>query len=78
MPLLCRAVILGGRSGEHEVSVNSARNVIAALDPDRWEPAPIAITRRGDWISNADTTRALARGFDCGLNSPVEESTCIL
>jgi D-alanine-D-alanine ligase len=43
------AVLFGGRSAEHEVSVLSARNVIAALDPDRFEPIPIGIARDGRW-----------------------------
>ncbi|MGH2632380.1 MAG: D-alanine--D-alanine ligase A, partial [Tepidiformaceae bacterium] len=38
------AVILGGRSGEHEVSVRSGRSVLAALDRQRWEPVPLGIT----------------------------------
>lgn len=43
-------VLFGGRSAEHEVSILSARNVIAALDPHRFEPVPIGITRGGRWI----------------------------
>jgi D-alanine-D-alanine ligase len=51
------AVILGGRSREHEVSVRSARSVVSALDAARWEVVPIAITRSGAWL-DAETTRA--------------------
>ena len=57
------AVILGGRSGEHEVSVTSARNIIAALDRERWEPVPIGITRRGNWLTASGTRDGLARGL---------------
>jgi len=42
-------VLMGGRSGEHEVSLMSARNVINALDPERFEPVLIGITRDGRW-----------------------------
>lgn len=56
------AVVFGGRSGEHEVSVTSARNVIAALDGERWEPAPIAVTRQGYWLTVAETGRLLESG----------------
>ena len=42
-------VLFGGRSAEHEVSILSARNVIAALDPARFEAVPIGITRDGRW-----------------------------
>lgn len=44
-------VLFGGRSGEHEVSLNSAANVIAALDRKKYEVIPVAITREGKWLS---------------------------
>ena len=56
------AVILGGRSGEHEVSVVSARSVIAALDPERWEVVPFGVTKRGGWKTPDETRRALDDG----------------
>ncbi len=43
------AVLFGGRSAEHEVSVVSARSVIDALDPSRYEAVPIGIDRQGGW-----------------------------
>ena len=42
-------VVFGGRSAEHEVSVASARNVLEAMDPERYEPVPIGIDREGRW-----------------------------
>jgi D-alanine-D-alanine ligase len=44
------AILYGGRSAEHRVSVVSARSVMEALDPDRFEVVPIAITRDGAWL----------------------------
>jgi len=44
------AVLYGGRSAEHQVSVVSARSVMEALDPARFEVVPIAITRGGAWL----------------------------
>ncbi len=44
-------VIFGGRSGEHEVSVRSARAIIEAIDRKRYEVVPIAITKEGKWLS---------------------------
>jgi D-alanine-D-alanine ligase len=44
------AIVYGGRSAEHQVSVVSARSVMEALDPDRFEVVPIAITRGGAWL----------------------------
>ncbi len=55
-------VIFGGRSGEHEVSVRSARSVIAALDRERWEVVPIGITRTGSWMGPVETQQALDEG----------------
>jgi D-alanine-D-alanine ligase len=43
------AVLMGGRSSEHEISVTSARSVIDALDPDRYEVRQIEIGRDGRW-----------------------------
>jgi D-alanine-D-alanine ligase len=44
-------VIFGGRSGEHEVSLMSARSVMAALDRDKYEIEMIGITRTGQWLT---------------------------
>ena len=43
-------VLFGGRSGEHEVSLRSARSVIGAFDPERYEIVPIGIDKQGRWL----------------------------
>lgn len=43
------AVLYGGRSSEHEVSLRSARNVMASIDEELFEPVPIAICKGGGW-----------------------------
>ena len=43
------AVVFGGRSAEHEISVLSARSVIEALDPGRYEVIAIGVTKDGRW-----------------------------
>ena len=43
------AVLAGGRSSEHEVSLESARSVVAALDPSRYETVVVEIDRGGRW-----------------------------
>ena len=48
-PLLRVAVLAGGRSSEHEISLASARSVLEALDPERYETTTIAIDREGRW-----------------------------
>jgi len=49
-PRLRIAVLFGGRSSEHDVSLMSATNVMAALDPQRYDAVPIFITRTGQWL----------------------------
>jgi D-alanine-D-alanine ligase len=43
------AVLFGGRSQEHEVSVLSATNVVAALDPQKYDAVPVFVTHEGRW-----------------------------
>lgn len=43
------AVLFGGRSGEHEVSLLSAQSVVRALDPERFEAVLIGIDKSGQW-----------------------------
>ncbi len=43
------AVLAGGRSSEHEISVASARSVVEALDPERYETVVVEIDRAGRW-----------------------------
>lgn len=54
-------VVFGGRSGEHEVSLRSARAVIDAADPRKYEVIPIAIAKDGSWLSPAASTALLPR-----------------
>jgi D-alanine-D-alanine ligase len=51
-------VVFGGRSGEHEVSLASARAILEALK-GRHEVVPVGITREGRWISSGDPMREL-------------------
>ena len=47
------AVLYGGRSGEHEVSLNSAESIIKAMDPAKYEVQRILITKEGRWQPRA-------------------------
>ncbi len=55
------ALIFGGNSGEHEVSVASARSVMAAIDRERFDVVPVAIARSGAWLTPEETAAALDR-----------------
>ena len=54
------ALVFGGRSGEHEVSIVSARSVAGALDPKRYDVLPMAIDRAGLWADPDTAARVLA------------------
>jgi len=43
------ALIAGGRSSEHDISLASARSVLESLDPERYEVVSVAIGREGRW-----------------------------
>jgi D-alanine-D-alanine ligase len=53
------AVLAGGRSSEHEISLASARSVLASLDPERYDVVTVAIGRDGRWeLGSGDGTVA--------------------
>lgn len=53
-------VLYGGQSAEHEVSRISARDLLAAVDPDRYDVVPIGISKQGEWLFDPDGARALS------------------
>ncbi len=53
-------ILFGGRSGEHEVSLRSARSVVAAFDPERYEVALVAIDKQGRWLLGQNAAGLLA------------------
>jgi D-alanine-D-alanine ligase len=58
------AVLFGGKSGEHEVSLASAQSIMAALDQNKYEIYPIGITKAGRWITSGDPMKRLTSGPD--------------
>jgi D-alanine-D-alanine ligase len=50
-------VLFGGRSTEHEVSILSARSIIAAMDPERFEAVPLYIDKNGRWLVGGSLKR---------------------
>ncbi len=53
-------VLFGGQSAEHEVSLVSARHVVAAMDKDKYEISLIGITHQGRWLLAEDQNKALS------------------
>ncbi|HEV7894159.1 MAG TPA: D-alanine--D-alanine ligase family protein, partial [Pyrinomonadaceae bacterium] len=74
-------VIFGGRSGEHEVSMRSARAVIESFDRERYEVVPINISKEGRWLSPAESSALLpesARGMISANVSGADEALTIV
>lgn len=56
------AVIFGGMSNEHDISLISASNVISNLDTEKYEIIPIGITKKGRWFFYPGDTSAIKEG----------------
>ena len=69
-------VIFGGRSGEHEVSLMSARSVLSALDQTRYQVLQVGITHAGAWLTSADGSEVLSAFEQGKLDNLL--SACIL
>src|SRR5512147_729541 len=63
------AVLFGGRSGEHEVSLMSARSVLSVLDPAKYEVTQIGITHEGAWLTGHDVLDKFENNKTDGLLS---------
>lgn len=50
-------VLFGGRSGEHEVSIRSAKTVVEQIDKDKYEVIPISITKEGNWLNPVESLK---------------------
>lgn len=54
------AVVFGGQSGEHDVSLRSAQAILRHIDRERFDVVPIGITRDGHWLIGGDPLKELA------------------
>jgi D-alanine-D-alanine ligase len=61
------AVIFGGRSGEHEVSLMSARSVLSVLDSAKYEVTQVGITHEGTWLTGTDVLEKFENNKTEGL-----------
>ena len=61
------AVLFGGRSGEHEVSLMSARSVLSVLDPAKYEVTQVGITHEGTWLTGTDVLEKFENNKTDGL-----------
>ena len=65
-------ILFGGRSAEHEVSLQSAKNIIDAIDTNKYEVVPIGIDKKGQWHLN-EKSRFLLPATEFGLPETLEE-----
>jgi len=72
------AVIFGGRSGEHEVSLQSARSVLAVIDSARYDVLQVGITHDGTWLVGGQVLQAMldsaTEGWASGAILPAPSS----
>ena len=52
-------ILFGGKSAEHEVSLQSARNVAEAIDKEKYDVTLIGIDKEGRWLLNQDSSKFL-------------------
>ncbi|QOI98572.1 MAG: D-alanine--D-alanine ligase [Flammeovirgaceae bacterium] len=61
------AILYGGRSVEHAVSVNSAKNIYEFIDKSIFEPVPIGISSQGQWFLTQTVNKEIEQGKALGL-----------
>jgi D-alanine-D-alanine ligase len=61
------AILYGGRSVEHAVSVNSGRNIVEHLNKDLYEALPIGISKSGQWFLTSSVHREIEKGEPLGI-----------
>jgi len=68
-------VIFGGRSGEHEVSIRSARAIVESIDRKKFDVVPIAITKEGKWLPPSHSAQLLPAAVQPLLASSATATT---
>jgi D-alanine-D-alanine ligase len=66
-------LIFGGRSGEHEISIRSARSIIEQIDHEKYYVVPVAITHEGEWLSPASSRTLLPEATQAIFNERFPE-----
>jgi D-alanine-D-alanine ligase len=66
-------VIFGGRSGEHEISIRSAKTVIEQIDKEKYEVVPIAINEKGNWLNPKESLKLFSAQTQEFISTSVED-----
>lgn len=75
MPQITVALIFGGRSSEHEISVISAKSIAANISTERYRVIPFYITRQGQWLCDGIARDILNLDLSSLLRSSSLEAT---
>lgn len=70
-------ILFGGRSGEHEVSLRSARSILKAIDRKKYEVVELGITKEGRWLQSTGARALLAGESAAGSSSTGETGLSI-
>ena len=74
-------VLFGGKSGEHEISLRSARSILKAIDRKKLDVVPIGITKDGRWLAAGDANNLLegmhVESLPGGIRVSVETSALV-
>jgi D-alanine-D-alanine ligase len=63
-------ILFGGKSGEHEISLRSARSILAAIDRKKYDVFELGITKEGRWLQSGDAQHLLGESS----SAPIEET----
>ena len=69
------AVLFGGRSVEHEISIRSAKNVVAYIDTDSYSIVLLGIDKNGSWHLNNTIDDEIKSGTSVSISLDVSVST---
>lgn len=72
------AILYGGRSVEHEVSVNSAKNIFEFIDKNSFEPVPIGISKSGKWFLTQGVSKDIEKGKTLGVQLDTQNPAFVL
>ncbi|MBM3162206.1 MAG: D-alanine--D-alanine ligase [Chlorobi bacterium] len=78
MPQQTVALLFGGKSTEHEISIISARSIALMIDPEKYLLKPFYITRRGEWFSGRLAGKILDLDLSSLMRSTSREATADL
>ncbi len=72
------AILFGGKSAEHEVSIRSAKSIYEAIDKEKYEPVLIGINKSGKWFLGDSRATLPKSNEQTSLTSENKEEVALL